>query len=195
MLNLSVTLHTKKFHRNDIMCQLTTFLLLAFSLTSFAGNVHDFKVKDIDGKDFNMSSLKGKVVLIVNVASKCGLTPQYKDLQYLYKKYKNKGFEVVGFPANNFGKQEPGSNDEIKEFCQTKYNVSFKMMSKIDVRDNPDSLYKYLTSHKKFGGKIKWNFEKFLISPDGEVIARFSPKVKPKSKEIKESIEKYLVDK
>ena len=136
-----------------------------------------------------MSLLKGKVVLVVNVASKCGLTPQYKDLQYLYHKYAERGLEIVAFPANNFGKQEPGSNLEIKQFCESKYKVTFKMMSKIDVREQQAPIYKYLTSHKEFGGKIKWNFEKFLIGPDGEVIKRFSPKIKPKSKEMLSELE------
>ncbi|MCM8532041.1 MAG: glutathione peroxidase [Lentisphaeraceae bacterium] len=173
---------------------LILFTLLAMSFTLKAENAHSFKVKDIDGKDFDMNSLKGKVVLVVNVASKCGLTPQYKDLQAMYEKYNKQGFEVVGFPANNFGKQEPGDNFQIKEFCTTKYKVTFPMMSKVDVRKEKTPLYKYLTEHKKFGGDIKWNFEKFLIGPDGEVITRFSPKTKPKSKKVVEAIEKALKD-
>ena len=174
------------------MRHLLTLLILAFATSSFAENVHSFKLKDIEGKEFDLASLKGKAVLIVNVASKCGLTPQYKDLQYIYSKYKDQGFEILAFPANNFGKQEPGSNFEIKQFCENKYKVTFKMMSKIDVRDNQVDLYKYLTNHDKFGGKIEWNFEKFLIAPDGEVVARFSPKVKPKSKELVKKIEEAL---
>ena len=169
---------------------LIAFLAMSFSLK--AENIHSFTVKDIDGKDFDMGSLKGKVVLVVNVASKCGLTPQYKDLQAMYKKYKDQGFVVVGFPANNFGSQEPGSNFQIKEFCTTKYKVTFPMMSKIDVRKDKAPIYKYLTEHKDFKGDIKWNFEKFLIGPDGEVITRFSPKTKPKSKKVIETIEKAL---
>ena len=168
-------------------------MILASSISLSAGeNVHSFKVKVIDGKDFDLATLKGKVVLIVNVASKCGLTPQYKDLQKLYEKYSDKGLEIIGFPANNFGKQEPGSDFEIKQFCTSKYNVTFKMMSKIDVRDNKAALYNYLTEHKTYGGKIKWNFEKFLIGPDGEILSRFAPKVKPKSKDVIDAVEAAL---
>lgn len=169
-------------------------LLICFVFTTLATaeNIHSFKVKDINGQEFDMSSLKGKVVLIVNVASKCGLTPQYKDLQYLYDKYSSRGLEIVAFPANNFGKQEPGTNLEIKQFCESKYKVTFKMMSKIDIREKQAPIYKYLTDHKTFGGKIKWNFEKFLVGPDGEVIKRFSPKTKPKSKEIQTELENAL---
>lgn len=174
------------------MRHLLVLLILALTPSSFAENVHSFKLKDIEGKEFDLSSLKGKVVLIVNVASKCGLTPQYKDLQYIYKKYKDQGFEILAFPANNFGKQEPGSDFEIKQFCEAKYDVTFKMMSKVDVRDNQVDLYKYLTGHSEFGGKIKWNFEKFLIGPDGEVISRFSPKTKPKSKDLVKKLEDAL---
>ena len=175
------------------MPKILTFLIMSLlSVTMSAETFHRFKVKDIDGKDFDLASLKGKVVLVVNVASKCGLTPQYKDLQYLYEKYKSQGLEIVAFPANNFGKQEPGSDFEIKQFCTSKYNVTFKMMSKIDVRDQQAEVYKYLTNDKNFGGKIKWNFEKFLIGADGKIIGRYSPKTKPKSKELLSEIEKSL---
>ena len=173
---------------------LVLFALLAMSFTLKAENVHSFKVKDIDGKDFDMASLKGKVVLVVNVASKCGLTPQYKDLQAMYEKYNKDGFVIVGFPANNFGNQEPGNNFQIKEFCTTKYKVTFPMMSKVDVRKEKAQLYKYFTEHKDFGGEIKWNFEKFLIGPDGEIITRFSHKVKPTSKKFIGTIEKAIKD-
>jgi glutathione peroxidase len=167
--------------------------ILLISLSVSAGdNFHSFKVKDIDGKDFDLASLKGKLVMVVNVASKCGLTPQYKDLQKLHEKYSDKGLVILGFPANNFGKQEPGTNFEIKTFCTSKYNVTFQMMAKVDVREEKAALYKYLTGHTKFGGEIKWNFEKFLIGPDGEVLSRFTPKTKPKSKEVISAIETSL---
>ena len=162
-------------------------------------SVLEFHVKDIDGKDVELSKYKGKVLLIVNTASQCGLTPQYKDLEALYEKNKDKGFEILAFPANEFGAQEPGTNDEIKEFCSTKYKVSFPLFSKIVVLGKGiDPLYDYLTSKEtnpKFAGKIPWNFTKFLVNKKGEVIARFEPKVKPSSKEIETAIEKALDEK
>ena len=135
-------------------------------------SLSDFTVKDIDGKDFNMSSLKGKKVLIVNVASKCGLTPQYEKLQQLYEKYKDNNFVIVGFPANDFGAQEPGTNEEIKEFCTRNYNVSFPVMSKIEVTgDNKAPIYKWLTEkseNKKADSEVQWNFQKFMIDENGD---------------------------
>src|SRR6266699_2483748 len=134
----------------------------------------DFTVQDIDGKDVKLSDYKGKVVLIVNVASKCGFTPQYTGLEALYEKYKDQGFVILGFPANNFGKQEPGSNDQIKEFCASKFSVTFPMMSKISVKgDDIAPLYKFLTSNGEFAGDIEWNFNKFLVDRNGNVIARY----------------------
>ena len=135
----------------------------------------------------------------MNTASQCGLTPQYKDLEALYEKHKDKGFEILAFPANEFGKQEPGSNEEIKEFCSTKYKVSFPLFSKIVVKGKGiDPLYDYLTSKEtnpKFAGEIEWNFTKFLVNKKGEVIARFEPKVKPSSKEVTTAIEDALAEK
>ena len=174
------------------MRKLIILLTLLLAVTLQAENVHSFTVNNIQDEEFKLADLKGKIFLIVNVASKCGLTPQYKDLQAIYQKYKNQGFEILAFPANNFGKQEPGSNSEILQFCQSKYNVTFKMMSKIDVRNSQEKLYKYLTTHPKFGGKIKWNFEKFLVDANGEVIARFPPKVKPQSQPVISAIEAAL---
>ncbi|HZZ43451.1 MAG TPA: glutathione peroxidase [Tepidisphaeraceae bacterium] len=156
----------------------------------------DFKVQDIDGKDVDLSQYKGKVVMFVNVASKCGYTPQYKALEALYKEYQEKGFVIVGFPANNFKSQEPGSNGEIKQFCTAKYGVTFPMMSKISVKgDDKAPLYQFLTEEPTagtFSGDIKWNFTKFLIGKDGKVAARFEPKVKPDDAEVKEAIEKAI---
>jgi glutathione peroxidase len=144
---------------------------------------YDFKVTDIDGKPFDLSSLKGKKVLVVNVASKCGHTPQYEQLEELYNKYKDQNFVIIGFPANNFMGQEPGTNAEIKAFCTSKYNVTFPMMSKISVKgDDMDPLYFWLTE-KKLNGKIdapvKWNFQKFMINGNGEVVGFAAPGDKP----------------
>jgi glutathione peroxidase len=156
----------------------------------------EFTVKDIDGNDVALSKYNGKVALIVNVASKCGLTPQYEALQGLYDKYRDKGFVVLGFPANNFMKQEPGTNEEIKFFCTSKYNVSFDMFSKISVKgDDQAPLYQFLTeeeSNGDFAGDISWNFEKFLIGRDGKVINRFSPKTTPDDPKVIEAIEAAL---
>jgi len=135
---------------------------------------HDFVVKDIDGNDYALSNLKGKKVLVVNTASKCGFTPQYEDLQKLYEKYKSSNFVIIGFPANNFMSQEPGTNSEIKEFCSITYSVSFPMMSKISVKDDDiHPLYQWLTSKEENGvmdSKVKWNFQKYMIDENGKLI-------------------------
>lgn len=161
--------------------------------------LYDFKMKDIDGKDVKLKKYKGNVLLIVNTASKCGYTPQYEGLQAMYDKYKAQGFYVLGFPANNFGGQEPGTESEIKEFCTSKYKVTFPMFAKISVKgDDQDSLYKYLTSKDtdpQFGGDITWNFNKFLIDRDGNIVARFSSKDTPQSEAVTQAIEKYLKEK
>ncbi len=159
-------------------------------------SVLDFKMKDIDGKDVKLKKYKGNVLLVVNTASKCGFTPQYEGLEATYKKYKDQGFSVLGFPANNFNGQEPGSNEEIKEFCTTKYKVTFPMFAKISVKgDDQDPLYKFLTSKEtnpNFAGDITWNFNKFLIDKKGNVVARFSTKEKPDGEAVTQAIEKYL---
>src|SRR5580765_924887 len=161
-------------------------LLMLQTLAAHAGNLHDIKVKDIDGKDTTMGAYKGKVMLIVNVASKCGYTPQYKGLEALYKKYKDKGLVVLGFPCNQFGKQEPGSNAEIKEFCTKKYDVTFPMFDKLEVKgENQHPLYKELSGKDApFPGDVKWNFGKFLVGRDGKIVKRFEPGVKPESPEV-----------
>lgn len=162
-------------------------------------SVHDFKMRDIDGKDVKLKKYKGKVLLIVNTASKCGYTPQYEGLQATYSKYNGKGFEVLGFPANNFGGQEPGTEAEIKEFCTAKYKVTFPMFAKISVKgEDQDPLFKFLTSKEtnpEFGGDITWNFNKFLIDRNGKVVARFSSKDKPEGEAVTAAIEKYLAAK
>jgi glutathione peroxidase len=159
----------------------------------------DFKLKNIEGKEVDLADYKGKVVLMVNVASHCGNTPQYKGLEDLYKKYGKDGFVVLGFPANEFGKQEPGTDTEISEFCKTKYSVDFPMFSKIVVKgEGINPLYDYLTSAKtdpQHAGPIQWNFEKFLIGRNGQVAARFAPKTDPESAEVVKSIEGELAKK
>jgi glutathione peroxidase len=156
----------------------------------------NFKMKSLNGKEVDLSKYKGKVVLIVNVASQCGNTPQYEGLEDLHEKYADQGLAVLGFPANEFGKQEPGSDEEIADFCEQNYGVKFDMFSKVVVKgDGQCPLYQYLTSKEtdpKFAGDITWNFEKFLINRDGQVVARFAPKVKPESKEVVSAIETEL---
>jgi glutathione peroxidase len=159
-------------------------------------SIYGFSMKDINGKEVSLSQYRGKVLLLVNVASRCGLTPQYDALQRVYQKYESKGFLVLGFPANNFGGQEPGTNEEIKTFCSTKYNVSFPLFSKISVKgDDIHPLYKFLTDKEtdpEFAGDIKWNFNKFLAGREGKIVARFEPQVKPDSDSVIQAIEKLL---
>ena len=149
---------------------------------------YDFKVKDIDGKDFDLASLKGKKVLVVNTASKCGLTPQYEQLQEVYEKYGGDNFTIIGFPANNFMKQEPGTNEEIAEFCQKNYGVTFQMMEKISVKgDDMHPLYQWLTQKSKNGvldSEVGWNFQKYLIDEKGNLVKMVEPKVKPNDEQI-----------
>ncbi len=156
-------------------------------------------MKDIDGKDVALAKFQGKVLLIVNTASQCGHTPQYKGLQEIYQKYKDQGFEVLAFPANQFGCQEPGTDEQIKQFCSSNYNVSFPLFSKIVVKGKEiDPLYDFLTSEAtdpKHAGPITWNFAKFLVNRKGEVVARFQPGEKPESGELISAIEKALAEK
>ncbi|MBM4171081.1 MAG: glutathione peroxidase [Ignavibacteria bacterium] len=157
-------------------------------------SIYGFTVKDIDGKEIYLSQYKGKVLLIVNVASKCGYTPQYEGLQKIYEKYKDQGFEVLAFPCNDFKGQEPGTNEEIKEFCSSNYGVTFNLFDKIKVLgDEKSRLYdKLISSEGIEQGDVKWNFEKFLISKEGMVVGRFRSKVKPDSDELIEAIEEVL---
>ncbi|MEC4888478.1 MAG: glutathione peroxidase [Nitrospira sp.] len=155
--------------------------------------VYDFTLNDIDGKPVNLGQYKGKVLLVVNTASFCGNTPQYTDLESLYEHYRDKGFEVLAFPANNFGQQEPGTNEEIKGFCLTKYSVSFPLFSKISVKgDDKHPLYRYLTEHSPFPGEVEWNFQKYLVDRSGHVVARFPHRMKPSSPEITKEVERAL---
>jgi glutathione peroxidase len=161
-------------------------------------SVLDFQVKDIDGKAVDLAKFKGDVLLVVNTASQCGYTPQYEGLEALYQKYKGKGFDVLAFPANEFGQQEPGSDPEIKQFCSSKYNVTFPLFSKIVVKgEGIHPLYRLLTSKEtdpKFGGDIRWNFTKFLVNRKGEVVARFEPADKPESTKVVQAVEAALAE-
>lgn len=161
-----------------------------------ATGIYDFTEKTIDGKQEPLDAYKGKVVLIVNVASKCGFTPQYAGLQTLYTKYKDQGFVILGFPANNFASQEPGTDSEIKKFCSSKYSVTFPMFSKVSVTGaDTTPLYQYLTeqsANASVHGPIKWNFTKFLVGRDGQIVARFEPNVTPESPEVTGAVESAL---
>ena len=190
--------------RMIVLAPLAAFLLCAMAAGLLAADKPaksplDFKVKDIDGKEVDLGSFKGKALLVVNVASKCGLTEkQYGSLTKLHEQYQGKNFEILAFPANNFGKQEPGTDSEIKEFCSKKH-VAFKLFSKISVKgEDMHPLYKFLTAKEtdpKFAGDIRWNFDKFLVDPKGEVIARFEPKVDPLGKEVTEAIDSAIKEK
>lgn len=160
-----------------------------------ASSIYDFTLNSIDGKPAPLADYKGKVLLLVNVASRCGYTPQYTALESIYEKYKDHGFVILGFPANNFGAQEPGTNDEIKTFCSSKYSVKFPLYSKISVKgDDQAPLYRYLTkeANSAVAGEIKWNFTKFLVDRSGRVVRRFEPAVKPDSAEMTTAIEQVL---
>ena len=172
---------------------ISLIVLESDNMPANAANVYDFKVQTIDGQEKSLADFKGQAILIVNTASKCGYTPQYKSLESLYEKYKDKGLTVLGFPANNFMFQEPGTNAEIKNFCFLNYKVSFPMFSKISV-SGPDMapLYKYLTAESGRNGPIKWNFTKFLVASDGNVIARYEPKTDPLNPEVVAKIEESL---
>jgi len=167
------------------------------SLTAMAANsVHEFTLKAIDGKSVALSNFKGQIMLLVNVASQCGYTPQYEGLEKLYETYKSRGFVIAGFPANNFGGQEPGTDSEIQTFCKSKYGVTFPMFSKISVAGSDQApLYRFLTdraANPKTGGEIQWNFTKFLVDREGKVIQRFEPATEPLSKELVLAIETAL---
>jgi len=161
-----------------------------------ASSIHEFTMKSLDGKQVPLANFKGKVMLVVNVASQCGYTYQYEGLQALYMKYKDRGLVLTGFPANNFGAQEPGSDEEIGAFCKSKFGVTFPMFSKISVKGSDKApLYQFLTDAKanpKTGGEIQWNFTKFLVDRNGKVIHRFEPAVEPDSKEIEAAVEAAL---
>ncbi len=155
--------------------------------------VHSFTLNDIDGNPLALNAFTGKVMLLVNTASMCGNTPQYEGLQTLYEQYREQGLEILAFPANNFGKQEPGTDEEIKSFCYTKYALKFPLFSKISVKgEDMHPLYHYLTTQSPFPGEIEWNFQKFLVNREGEVIARYRPGLKPLDPQLVQDIEQAL---
>lgn len=180
--------------------KMITALILALTLMSMKtvespNNFHHFETKDIRGNAISLEAYKGNVVMVVNTASQCGFTPQYADLQKLYDKYSDRGFVILGFPANEFGAQEPGSNEEIAQFCERNFGVTFPLFSKTTVKgDGIDPLFKFLTTaaNSDFTGDINWNFEKFLIDQDGNLIRRFRSRTNPMDKEILQSIETML---
>jgi glutathione peroxidase len=180
------------------ICLTIMSAILSSSLSAGAADsVYDIPLKDIDGKDTSLKAYKGDVILVVNVASKCGFTPQYTALEALYKKYALQGLVICGFPCNQFHAQEPGTDAEIKEFCSSKYNVTFPLFDKLEVNgENRHPLYVWLAGKDSpFPGDIKWNFTKFLIGRDGKIVARFESKVKPDSEEMTKTVETALAAK
>lgn len=167
---------------------MSVLMFISIALMAQTKSFYDFKVKNIDGEDFDLASLKGKKVLVVNTASKCGFTPQYEDLQKLYEKYSSRGFIIIGFPANNFMNQEPGSEAEIKQFCTSNYSVTFPMMSKISVKGNDiHPLYEWLTKKEmngKMDSKVKWNFQKYMIDENGKLVDVAYSKTNPMDDQI-----------
>ena len=188
-----------EFEEDSPLRKLSLFLLLSIAAVFAAAQAHsiyDFTMKSIDGQPVSLKSYSGKAVLLVNVASRCGFTPQYTGLEALYEKYKDRGFVIVGIPANNFAQQEPGTNDEIKKFCSSKYSVTFPMMSKVSVLGEDETpLYRFLTdksANPQIGGDIKWNFTKFLFDRNGKPVARFEPAVTPDSPDVQTAVESAL---
>ena len=170
-----------------------TTLALALLLAGGPMSVHDFRVRTIDGKEVSLSQYAGKALLIVNTASECGYTPQYKGLEEVYQEYKGRGFEVLAFPSNDFGGQEPGSNEEVKRFCERRYRTTFPLFAKIPVKGpNADPLYRYLASRPGNGGEVTWNFNKFLVDARGKVVAHLDSGVEPTSAEMRKRIERVL---
>ena len=181
--------------KNNYFVTIVMFLTITFSGFSM-NSIYEIDVDNISGENLSLEKFKGNVVLIVNTASRCGFTSQYSELENLFNKYKDKGFTILAFPSNNFMNQEPGSNKEIEEFCKINYGISFPIFSKVDVKgSNKHPLFEFLTSkntNPKFGGSISWNFNKFLIAPDGKIVNRFGSMTSPLNKKVILSIEKYL---
>ena len=181
--------------KNNYFLNIAFFLTITFSGFSM-NNIYDINMDNISGENLSLEEFKGNVILIVNTASRCGFTSQYSELENLFNKYKDKGFTILAFPSNNFMNQEPGSNKEIEEFCKINYGISFPIFSKVEVKgSNKGCLFEFLTSkntNPKFGGSISWNFNKFLISPDGKIVNRFGSMTSPLNKKVILSIEKYL---
>jgi len=174
--------------KKERLITLLTIVTISLSLSAQSSGFYDFKVKTLEGDNFDFSTLKGKKVMIVNVASKCGNTPQYKDLEEMYEKYQSDNFVIIGFPANNFMNQEPGTASEIRKFCTDNYNVTFPLMEKISVKGNDmHPLYKWLTSKEKNGvrdSEVTWNFQKYLIDEKGNLVDVIPPKEKPTSDKV-----------
>ncbi len=165
----------------------------AVSMAARTATVYDFTLNDIDGQPLPLSTFRGKVILLINTASFCGNTPQYAKLQTLYEQYQGEGLEILAFPANNFGQQEPGTDEEIKDFCYTKYSLTFPLFSKISVKgEDQHPLYQYLTEQSPYPGEVEWNFQKYLVDRRGNVVARYSPRTKPLSSQIVRDVERYL---
>ena len=194
-MNLHLDVHTGIENGMSLSAAPALLLILSASFSA-ASTIYEFTLKSIDGQQVPLAQFKGKVVLIVNVASRCGYTPQYAGLEALYEKYKDRGFVILGFPANNFLWQEPGTNEEIKTFCSTKYHVTFPMFAKVSVKGaDKTPLYQFLTDKRanpSSGGEIGWNFTKFLTDRNGKVIARFGSGVAPQSPEIIKAIDAAL---
>ena len=186
----------KTLRRGKLYQFLSLEVLILMVTPAFAdSSIYDFTLPSIDGQSMPLSNFKGKVVLLVNVASRCGFTPQYKGLEALYERYKDQGLVILGFPANNFGAQEPGTNQEIKTFCSSKYSVTFPMYAKVSVKGADQTpLYQYLTQQADptHTGDIKWNFTKFLVDRNGQVVQRFESAVTPDSPEVISAVEKEL---
>jgi glutathione peroxidase len=162
-------------------------------MTAQTPMIYDFTLNDIEGKAVSLSQFRGKALLLVNTASFCGNTPQYTDLEKMYEQYREKGFEILAFPANNFGQQEPGTNAEINTFCHTKYSLSFPLFSKISVKgSDKHPLYRYLTEQTQFPGEVEWNFQKYLVDRSGKVVARYHHRTKPMAPEITQDVERVL---
>lgn len=193
--NLIVTSIYKKFKMRYLFKKIKLVLLLFVSFQAFSQQIYDYKVSDIEGEPFDMNKLKGKKVMVVNTASKCGLTPQFEELEKLYKTYKDNNFVIIGFPTNDFLNQDPGSNDQIKAFCVKNYGVTFPMMSKITVKGkNKHPLYEYLTTkslNKLEDNKVKWNFQKYLIDEKGVLVRVVDPTTSP----LDDSIIKWIKQK
>ena len=193
-----------KLKLSVIVFILTSLLLLSFSAVSkysvnnsggeLKDNINDINVLDMENHLIKLSDFNGKVLMIVNVASECGYTPQYKGLEEIYKKFSSRGFEILAFPCNDFGEQEPGTNEQIQQFCSANYGVTFKLFNKIKVLgENKEPLYERLTNNSVTeNSDIKWNFEKFLISKDGKIVVRFKTKIEPTNKEVINAIEEQL---
>ncbi|MBN2173458.1 MAG: glutathione peroxidase [Bacteroidales bacterium] len=174
--------------KRSLLILISVLFLSAIEMNAQEKTFYDFTVKSIDGKDISLSTFEGKKILVVNTASKCGNTPQYKDLEELFEEYGDNGFTIIGFPANNFGRQEPGTNEEIKEFCEVNYGVTFPMMAKISVKgDDMHPLYQWLTSKSENGvmdSEVTWNFQKYMIDEQGHLVGYVNPRENPKSDKI-----------